>query len=117
MPAKVDPLRVPRIKGIDKRIKLTNTQIEWVKENPEGWGSLKIANHLGVSKKLIQMIRDPEKAARSKQLFAERRKDGRYYNKEAHRKQTQQHREHKRSLLRDKVICFSETRESERQNG
>lgn len=104
MPSKVCNLRVPREVGVDRRMKLSEEQKQEIKENPEGKSQRALAREYGVSRKSIQFILDPEKLRRSKELYMERRKDGRYYDKAKHTECTHKHRKHKEQLVREGKI-------------
>lgn len=62
-----------------------------------------VAKIMGVSRRLIVFILYPERLERQKKLYKERRKDGRYYNKEKRRKQMKKHRYYKQSI-KNKLI-------------
>lgn len=84
----------------DKRVKLTEEQREKIRELAKlpDWSQRRLAGEFKVSRRLIQFIIDPEKAAAAKAAFAERQKDGRYYDRETHTKQVREHRHHKHQL-------------------
>jgi transposase len=83
----------------DKRRKLTEAQKEEIRvQHAQGASQRQLATHFGVSRRLIQFILDPEKEARAKQLYAERRKDGRYYDPDKHAAAIREHRHHKHKL-------------------
>lgn len=83
----------------DKRRKLTEEQRQQIREQRElGASQRQLAAHFGVSRRLITFILDPEKEAAAKAAFAERRKDGRYYDPEKHTEQIREHRKHKHKL-------------------
>ncbi len=99
MPSKLDKIPINNPK-LDKRVKLTDADRENVKQDYET-GSISItslAKKYGVSKRLIQFILFPERQEKAKKDFAERQKDGRYYDKKKHSEQVQAHREHKKNL-------------------
>ena len=60
-----------------------------------------LAQEYGVSRRLIQFIIDPEKLKRQKELFRERRKDGRYYDREKHTKAIRELRRKKAKLYKE----------------
>src|SRR4051812_36207748 len=51
-----------------------------------GMSQRAIARETGISRRYISFILFPERLEHAKALFKERRKDGRYYKKETHRK-------------------------------
>lgn len=99
MPRKSDsmPIRNPEH---DKRVKLTDADRENIRKDYEG-GDISIRGlerKYKVSRRLIQFILFPERLEKSKKLYAERQKDGRYYDKDKHRAYTKKHRDHKKEL-------------------
>src|SRR5690606_41899332 len=84
----------------DKRIKLTDEDRESIrKEYATGKISQRgLAKKYNVSRRLIQFVLDPDKEKVAKQQFKERRKDGRYYNKDKHKEYMRRHRKHKKEL-------------------
>lgn len=84
----------------DKRVKLTDEERESIREEYEtGLVSQRdLAKKYNVSRRLIQFILSPEKLDIAKQQFAERQKDGRYYDREKHNEYMKSHREHKKEL-------------------
>lgn len=99
MPYKFDSIAI-NDETKDKRVKLTAKQKESIKKEYEtGLVSQRfLADKYDVSRRTIQFILDPEKAKRNKELFAQRQKDGRYYDKEKHTKSVKAHRDHKKEL-------------------
>jgi orotate phosphoribosyltransferase-like protein len=94
---KIDDLRVP--KGYDKRIKITPEKKEMVFSLREkGISQRAIAEEVGISRRSVIYILYPEKLEHSRKLYKERRKDGRYYNKEKHRIFMKSHRDYKKKL-------------------
>lgn len=85
---------------LDRRVKLLSSQkIEIAELYKTGNYSLNgLAKQFNVSKKTIFNIVNPEKLEISKQQYKERRKDGRYYDKEVHRKAMQSYRKYKHTL-------------------
>lgn len=81
----------------DKRVKLTDAQREEIRElyKLPDYSQRRLAGQFGVSRRLISFILDPKKQERQKEQYAQRRKDGRYYNKDAHTKSIREHRHHK----------------------
>lgn len=99
---------------LDRRTKLLPCQKERIFQmyNIEGGHSQReLAQMFRVSRRTIQFIVDPEKRKRNSDQFKERRKDGRYYDKEKHKKAMRTHRKHKNEILKDtvdeiKIPCF-----------
>ena len=91
-------LLIPETK--DKRVKLTKSQKHDIvlEYNQGSTSQRKLALKYNVSRRLIQFILDPEKEKRNKEQFAARQKDGRYYDKNTHKKQMKAHRKHKQQL-------------------
>lgn len=105
MPYKSDKIAINNPK-LDKRVKLTDQQKENIKEEYETGltSQRKLAEKYGVSRRLIQFILDPEKAARAKQQFSERQKDGRYYDKDKHKDYVKEHRRRKNELYKKGLL-------------
>lgn len=90
----------------DKRVKLTDEDKANIKAEYES-GSISIhglAKKYKVSKRLIQFTLFPERKEKAKQLFLERQKDGRYYDKEKHKEYMKNHREHKKELYQKGLL-------------
>lgn len=105
MPSKVDPLRVPRVKGIDKRIKLSDADRAAIIESHGSGASINgLAREYGVNKRLIQFILFPERQRKNLQDRQERGGSAKYYDVDKHREAMREHRSHKRKLLKDGVI-------------
>lgn len=99
MPRKSDSIPINNPQN-DKRVKLTDEDREnIVKDYATGQFSQRgLAEKYGVSRRLIQFTLNPEKLEVVKKQFAERQKDGRYYDKDKHREYMKKHREHKIEL-------------------
>lgn len=87
----------------DKRVKLTDEQREQIRElyKLPDYSQRRLAGQFGVSRRLITFILDPEKEKAAKQAFAERQKDGRYYDKDTHNKAMREHRHRKHKLYQE----------------
>lgn len=84
----------------DKRVKLT---VEDKKEIREEYANgnisqRELAKKYNVSRRLIQFVLNPDSQEIAKKQFAERQKDGRYYDKTKHKDYMKKHREHKKDL-------------------
>lgn len=89
---------------LDKRRKIQENEHKDIrKRNKEGEAIRAIARSYGVDKRLIQFIVCPERKERSKELYKERRKDGRYYLKEKATLAIRKHRRYKQSIA-DKLV-------------
>lgn len=69
----------------DRRRKLTEEQKQEIRRirEADGMSQAALAQMFGVSKRLVQLILDPEKEKIAKQRYAERAKDGRYAKSKA----------------------------------
>ena len=87
----------------DKRVKLTGEQREEIRElyKLPDYSQRRLAGQFGVSRRLIQFIVDPAKEEAAKQGYAERQKDGRYYDKDKHAESVREHRHHKHKLYQE----------------
>lgn len=105
MPRKSDATPIKNSK-LDRRVKLTDEDKKnIIAEYATGLISQRgLAEKYGVSRRLIQFTLSPEKKERAKEQFAERQKDGRYYDKEKHRAYTKKHRDHKKELYKKGLI-------------
>ncbi len=95
----IDKLRVP--KGQDKRVKITELdKLEIKALNNRGVPIREIARQFQdvCGRRSIQYIIYPERLDKVKSQYKERRKDGRYYDKDKHRLAMSKHRQHKRNL-------------------
>lgn len=94
----------------DKRVKLTEEQREEIRElyKLPDYSQRRLAGQFGVSRRLIQFIVDPEKQEAAKQGYAERRKDGRYYDKDKHTKSIREHRHRKDKLYKEGKLELQE---------
>ena len=110
MPFKSDAIPINNPKH-DKRVKLTDEDKENIRtEYAAGDTSYsKLAAKYGVSKRTIQFVIKPEKLEKAKEQFKERRKDGRYYDREKHNAGVRKHRQYKKELF-DKGLISKEDR-------
>jgi len=92
-----DKRKIPR--GKDSRVKLTEEERKEIKSLYGQISQRKLAKLFGVSRRLIIFIGCPEKLRRAKELYKERRKDGRYYKKERHTKHIKKYRRHKKNIF------------------
>lgn len=91
---------------LDKRVKLTFNQkqeIIYIREKQQ-ISYQKIADMFGVSKRTIIFICKPETLQACLDKREERGGWKQYYNKEKHCLSTQQHRDYKRELFKNKLI-------------
>jgi transposase-like protein len=109
MPYKFDKIPINNEKH-DKRVKLTTEDKEnIVKEYATGAISIHgLARKYGVSKRTIQFTLFPERKEKAKQQYAERQKDGRYYDKKKHNEHMKRHRDHKKNLYKQGLLKSKE---------
>ncbi len=101
--AKLDHLRVNREN--DRRVKITEENKEEIKEMyKQGISIREITRNFNFSRRSIQLILFPERLEKQKEDYKLRRLDGRYYNKEKHRKAMKKHRDYKKKLLKNNKI-------------
>lgn len=105
MPFKSDNIPINN-EQLDRRAKLTVEQKEEIKALYEtgGYSLRKLGTMYKVDKRTIQFIVSPEKLERAKQQYKERRKDGRYYNKDTHKEAIKAHRKYKHELYKSGEI-------------
>lgn len=92
-----DKIKLPRDK--DRRIKLTLEQREEIRDNLDGLSNHALAAKYGVSKRLIQFIRHPERQAKNLADRAERGGWRQYYDKEKNTQSIREHRKYKSAVL------------------
>ena len=105
MPNKSDKYAINNEK-LDKRVKLTAEDKIKIKEEYET-GSIsmrQLATKYGVSRRSIQFAVYPERLEIVKQQYKERRKDGRYYDKQKHTEAIRKHRHHKKELYEQGLL-------------
>ena len=89
----------------DGRVKLTEAQREEIRELYGTISQRKLAKRFGVSRKLIILIGKPGAMEHHKELYARRRKDGRYYDSESWPATMRKHRRKKQELfLKGKLV-------------
>ena len=104
MPYKSEKIPLPP--QYDRRRKLTeDDKFEIVRLRKEhNLSQRTLARMFGVSRKLIIFIIDPERHERAKAQFKERRKDGRYYDRETNTIAVRNTRQYKHKLYLDGKI-------------
>ena len=98
--------KIPLPPQYDRRRKLTeDDKFEIVRLRKEhNLSQRTLARMFGVSRKLIIFIIDPERYERAKAQYKERRKDGRYYDRETHNEAMRNLRAYKHKLYLDGKI-------------
>lgn len=98
--------KIPLPPQYDRRRKLTeDDKFEIVRLRKEhNLSQRTLARMFGVSRGLIIFIIDPEKHERAKAQFKERRKDGRYYDRETNTIAVRNTRQYKHKLYLDGKI-------------
>jgi hypothetical protein len=99
MPYKFDTEKKKIERRFDRRIKLTDIERDEIKKLYGRFSQRELARRFNVSRRLVIFIGCPEKYEHSKELYKERRKDGRYYKKSRHTKAVKRLREHKKILF------------------
>ena len=85
----------------DRRRKLTEDQKEYIRwlHEEEKMSQRKLASMFGVSRRLITFVISPEKEARNRELFRQRKNSGNYKPSKEHRAQVmREHRHYKQQL-------------------
>jgi len=105
MPRKSDSIPINNIR-LDRRVKLTDTEKQKIREEYATGeiGMRALATKYKVSRRTIDFILNPDRLEKAKEQFAERQKDGRYYNKEKHREYVKQHRDYKSNLYKKGLL-------------
>lgn len=99
MPYSFEELHIPR--EYDRRVKVTDDDRLIIKRMfNEGVAIRAITRHFEgrLSRKIITYVIYPERQEKARADYKERRKDGRYYNRDRHREAMRRHRAHKREL-------------------
>ena len=102
MPYKSEKIKLSREQ--DRRIKLNDEQREEIRHKYSTglYSQRQLAKEYSVSRRLITFIIDPEKEQRNKELFKERRADGRYKpTKREWANTMREHRHYKEKLFRE----------------
>ena len=102
MPYKSEKIKLSREQ--DRRIKLNDEQKEEIKHKYSTglYSQRQLAKEYNVSRRLITFIINPEKEQRNKELFKERRADGRYKpTKREWANTMRKHRHYKEKLFRE----------------
>lgn len=108
MPYKSEKIRLEGT-SYDRRVKLSPDQkeyIRWLREE-EKLSYNQLAKRFGVSKRLINFICDPEAYKKHKERYKELRKDGRYYDREAHNESVKGMRRYKQELYVNNILDIS----------
>lgn len=105
MPYKFDSIPINNPK-LDRRVKLTEEdKRKIVEEYATGSVSIRqLARKYNVSRRLIQFTIFPERNERAKELFSERQKDGRYYDREKQNEYMKRHRNYKKKLWNEGLL-------------
>lgn len=92
---------IPRHK--DRRVKLTHEQREEIRNNDLGLSINALARKYGVSKRLIQFIRFPERHEKNLENRKNRGGSKIYYDTEKHKETMKDHRRYKQSIKEDLI--------------
>lgn len=96
----------------DKRIKLMEEDKAHIRAlHAEGVAVRAIARLYKerCSRRLIQFVLFPERLEVNARQFAERQKDGRYYNRKRHTEYMRRHRRRKQALLKKGIVSIVKT--------
>lgn len=99
MPHKFERLKQKLPKGMDRRCKLTDADREEILTLYPERSQRQLAEQFGVSKRLIQLIVNPE--TKRKQIEAYHKRGGwrRYYDKNKRAEAMREHRQYKKKVL------------------
>jgi len=92
-----EKMRLPR--EADRRVKITEDKRFQILNHKGVLSQRVTAKKFGVSRRMVTFIWFPERLIRANKLYKERRKDGRYYNKETWAATMRKHRAHKAAVL------------------
>jgi len=100
MPYKIDTQHIKLPKELDRRRKLTDDDRAEIFHYWSEWQSIRqLARDYNVSRRTIEFEIYPERLAKCKEQYKERRLDGRYYDKDEHREAMQKTRLHRKENL------------------
>lgn len=99
MPYKFQTDKVPLPRNKDRRIKLNGDQRREIREST--LSQRKLAALYGVSRRLIQFVRDPQRLLDNRARREERGGWAHYYNKDKHRGSMKSHRRYKQGVLKN----------------
>lgn len=103
MPYKSEKINYPR--ELDKRIKLTDTDRETIKNLSKQGGSLRgIAKMFGVDKATIRNVIKPELYKEQLKKYSLEKHSQKYYNKEKHALYMKRYRQRKQALYLKGII-------------
>ena len=106
MPCKFETNKIKLPREYDRRCKYSDAQKQEVKDMYKaGMAQRAIARKTGISRRMVSFILFPERLKLCNQQYKERRKDGRYYNKDAWRETMREHRQYKRKILTKIKLC------------
>lgn len=103
MPYIFETQKLKMKKENDKRIKLTNENKQEIRKMYETgmYSQRQLASMFNVSRRSIQFAINPDNYRRNLDLLIERRKDGRYYDKEKHTEYVREYRKRKKKLYEE----------------
>jgi hypothetical protein len=109
MPYSHAKMKMPR--QYDRRVKYTEADKEKVRRMYHVYHVPKraIARETGMNRTNVDFILFPEKLARAKAMYKERRKDGRYYDRAKHTKAIREHGRYKQKLKINGKLQNNET--------
>lgn len=97
MPYKHIEKKIPR--ELDRRVKYDTMDREKIKLlHKQGYSQRAIAREIPCSRRYVVFTIYPERLKHAAMLYKERRKDGRYYNKDKWREEMKDHRHYKQKL-------------------
>lgn len=103
MPYKSERIKIEKTE-YDARIKISTPMKVAIKAEQGILSQRATARKYNVSRRMVQFIWCPEKLEKAKELYKERRKDGRYYVKEKHTKEMKKTRRKKQRLYLSGII-------------
>ena|SRR3990167_1765285 len=103
MPYKSEKIKLPR--EFNRTVKYDQNDKNKIHLlHKSGFSQRAIAREIGCSRRYVQFVLYPEKLEHNKELYAKRRADGRYYNKEKHRQAMTKTRRYKQELYLKGVL-------------
>ena len=90
--------KIPREPGKDRRVKLSETQKDQIRELALTLSQRELAARFQVSKRTIQFVLNPERREANYERRKERGGSAQYYDKETHADAMRRHRRHEKKL-------------------
>jgi len=104
MPYKFEYEKIHLPRGKDRRIKLTDSQREEIRDkySTGEYSTYKLADSYNVSRRTIQFVIYPERYEKAREMNKKRSKGGTYYDTKKNTLAKREHRKYKQKILKEK---------------